>query len=192
MAEEFAEVRRNITAFLMSLRQSVDRPFRGRAPAVDEQRERFMRTMMIVEEARIRFNIYTRYREEPTRGEWDAARKELLAFVDTFTNAGFVEPDVYDRPFIFRPMIPRDRERPSVFMEMFTDRENRLPVSEALVIFRNYIEDAGSGLVETQGSLSLEDLDRIVPRQQVAPVQFDIVDGRIIVASRVPKSPIGN
>ncbi|MPS68777.1 MAG: hypothetical protein E2586_09795 [Novosphingobium sp.] len=188
MVEEFSEVRRNITAFLMSLRQSVDRPFRGRAPTVDEQRERFMRTMMIVEEARIRFNTYTRYREEPTKGEWDAARKELLSFVDTFAHADFVDPDVYDRPFIFRSAMPRDRERPSAFIKMFSDRENRVPVSDALVSFRNYIESTGSGLAETQGSLSLEDLDRIVPRQQVAPVQFDIVDGRIIVASREPKT----
>jgi len=188
MAEEFAEVRRDITAFLMSLRQSVDRPFRGRAPTVDEQRERFLRTMMIVEEARIRFNTYTRYREEPTRGEWDAARKELLSFVDTFTHSESVDSDVYDRPFIFRPMIARDREQPSAFMKFFTERGNRVPVSEALIRFRKYLESWGSGLVDTQGSLSLDDLDRIVPRQQVAPVQFDIVDGRIVVASRAPKT----
>lgn len=188
MAEDFAEVRRNITAFLMSLRQTVDRPFRGRAPKEDEQRERFMRTMMIIEEARLRFNTYTRYREEPTIREWDSARKELLSFVEAFAHADFVDRDVYDRTFIFRPMLSRDRENPSEFMAMFMDREDRMPLSEALVRFRHYLEQAGSGLVETQGSLSLEDLDRIVPRQQVAPVQFDIVDGRIIVASRAPKT----
>lgn len=188
MAEEFTEVRRNIIAFLISLRQSVDRPFRGRAPTVDEHRERLVRTIMIVEEARIRFSSYTRYREDPTRGEWEDARKELISFLDEFSHSDLVDHKVYDRPFIFRPMVMRDREKPSAFTENFTDRENRISVLEALVKFRNYIENAEIGLLETQGSLSLEDLDRIVPRQQVAPVQFDVVDGRIIVASHAPKS----
>lgn len=188
MAEDFAEVRRNINGFLISLRHSVDRSFRGRGPAVDEQRERFMRTVMIVEEARIRFNTYTSYREEPTRGEWDAICKELLSFVAAFVHSDFVDPDVYDRPFIFSPMITRNGKRPSVFMEMATARESRVSVSEALVSFRKYLESSGSGLVETQGSLFLDDLDRIVPRQQVAPIQFEIVDGRIVVASRAPKT----
>lgn len=187
MAEEFAEVRRNITAFLMSLRQSIDRPFRGRAPTAEGERERFMRTMMMVEEARIRFNTYTRYREEPTRDEWDAARDELLSFVNAFVHSDFVDPAVYDRPFMIGPMMARDRDNPSAFLRKFMDRENRATISDALIRFKGYVEESGVGLAETQGSLSLDDLDRIVPRQQVAPVQFDIVDNRIIVASRAPK-----
>ncbi len=188
MAEEFAEVRRNITAFLMSLRQSIDRPFRGRAPTTEGERERFMRTMMMVEEARLRFNTYTRYREEPTRGEWDAARDELVSFVNAFVHSDFIDATVYDRPFMIGPMMARERDNPSAFMRMFMDRENRATVADALIRFRGYVEESGVGLAETQGSLSLDDLDRIVPRQQVAPVQFDIVDGRIVVASRAPKT----
>jgi hypothetical protein len=188
MAEEFAEVRRNITVFLVSLRQSIDRPFRSRAPTAEGERERFTRTMMMIEEARIRFNTYTRYREEPTRGEWDAARKELLSFVDAFVHSDFVDPAVYNRPFILGPMMTRDRDNPSAFMRIFMYRDNRVEVSDALVRFREYLEQSGGALVETQGSLSLGDLERIVPRQQVAPVQFDIVDNRIVVASGAPKT----
>ncbi|PVB63431.1 hypothetical protein [Labrenzia sp. 011] len=188
MAEEFVEVRRNITAFMASLRHTIERPFRGRAPKAEEQRERYTRTIMMVEEARIRFNTYTRYREEPTRGEWASARDELLSFVNAFVHSDVVDPAVYDRPFVLRPMISHDRDNPSAFMQMFMDGENRVAVSDALIRFREYVEGSGAGLAETQGSLTLDDLDRIVPRQQVAPVQFDIVEDRIVVASRAPKT----
>ncbi|MFT9180329.1 MAG: hypothetical protein ABF508_08695 [Zymomonas mobilis] len=187
MAEDFTKVRRNINGFLISLRNSIDRSFRVHGPAVDEQRERFMRTMMIIEEARLRFNTYARYRTGPKRSEWDAIFKELLSFANTFAHSKFVDPDIYDRPFIFSSIITRNDELPIEFMGMATDRENRVPISEAFVRFRNYLESSRSRLVETQGSLFLDDLDRIVPRQQVAPIQFEIVDGRIVVASRAPK-----
>jgi|GEM_PF-2200166 len=188
MAEEFAEVRRNISIFLASLRHSIDRPFRGRAQTDEAERERFTRTVLMVEEARIRFNTYTRYREELTREEWGSAREELLSFMNTIAHSDVVNPGVYDRPFVTGPMMARERDDQSAFMRMFTDRENRVTVSEALIRFRAYVEEAGVGLAETQRSLSFEELDRIVPRQQVAPVQFDIVEDRIVVASRAPKT----
>lgn len=188
MVEEFFEVRRNVTTFLLSLRNSIDRPIRSRAPTTTEERERFMRTLMMVEEARIRFNTYTRYREVPTKGEWVTARDELLSFVKAFANSDLVDATVYDRPFLLRPMMSHDRENPTAFMQLFMDRENRPSVSEALIRFKGYLEESGIILAETQESLSLSDLDRIVPRQQVAPVQFDIVNGRIVIASRAPKT----
>jgi hypothetical protein len=117
-----------------------------------------------------------------------AAREELLSFVNAFANSDLVDRTVYDRPFLLRPMMSRDRENPSAFMQMFMDREDRPSVSEALISFKGYLEASGIRLAETQESLSLDDLDRIVPRQQVAPVQFDIVDGRIVIVSRAPKT----
>lgn len=188
MTEEFRDVRRNISLFLISLRRSIDRPFRARTLDAEGERERFTRTMMMVEEARIRFNTYTRYREEPTRDEWHAAREELLSFIETFARSDFVDPALYDRPLMVASVAPSDRDDPSPFLRMFVDRENRVSVSDALVRFRRYLLDSGIGLAETQGLLSLNDLGRIVPHQQVAPVQFDVVDGRIIVASRAPKT----
>ena len=83
MAEDFSEIRRNISQFLLAFRQSIDRHFL-RSPIADVERERFMRTIMMVEEARIRFSTYTRYREEPTADEWRVIRKELLSFLDKF------------------------------------------------------------------------------------------------------------
>jgi hypothetical protein len=188
MTEEFSDVRRNISLFLASLRHSIDRPFRGRAPSLEGERERFMRTMMLVEEARIRFNSYTRYREEPTSTEWAEARDELVSFVNAFVHSDFIDPSVYDRRFIAAPMMSRDRENPTPFVQMVIDRENPITLSDALVLFRSYLEESAIELASSQGALTFGDLERIVPRQQVAPVQFDIVDSRIIVSDRAPKT----
>lgn len=185
MAEEFSDVRRSITAFLSALRYNIDRPLRDRMRSSKEDRERFMRTMMMVEEARIRFNADT-YHEEPTRDEWNAIREDLLAFVNAFTHTDFVDPTIYDRPFRSGPMMVRDNS--SALIRSLTDRENRPSVSEAIIIFKNFIERTIDLVEKTEGPLTLADLDRIVPRQQVAPVQFDIADGRIVIASRLPKT----
>lgn len=188
MADEFSDVRRNISLFLVSLRHSIDRPFRGKAPKSDGERERFMQTMMLIEEARIRFNTYTRYREEPTSTEWAEARDELMSFVNAFVDSDGVDTSVYDRRFGIMPLSSRDRESPTQFVQMFIDRENPMTVSEALVRFRSYLETSEIELPNSQGALKFGDLERIVPRQQVAPVQFDIVDNRIIVSELEPKT----
>jgi hypothetical protein len=188
MAEDFSEMRRDISIFLSSLRQSIDRPFRGRPPTAEVERERFMRTMMLVEEARIRFNMYTRYREEPTVDEWVAVRSDLLAFTKAFQHADTIDPDVYDRRFIVGPIMSRDRDNPSLFMQrLMPDRKNGISVAEALIAFRAHLEDARFAFSPVQGDFLFGDLERIVPRQQVAPVQFDVQDDRIVVTSRSPR-----
>jgi hypothetical protein len=143
---------------------------------------------MMVEEARIRFSIYTRYREEPTRDEWDAAREELIEFTEKFERSGFIDKAVFERQFAITPIVSSDRESPSPFASILMNRETRPTVSDALVIFRNYIQNQNIGSSNTQESLPLDELKRIIPDQKVAPVQFDIVDGRIVVATRAPRT----
>src|SRR3546814_7830115 len=63
-----------------------------------------------------------------------------------------------------------------------------LTVADALIAFQSYVENARVEFSSPQGTLSFEDLGRIVPRQQVAPVQFAIVDGRIVVDQRSPQT----
>lgn len=186
MAEKLSDARRNIVAFLSSLRQSVDRPFRSRLPEVSEDRERLMQAIMMVEEARIRFNMYMRYREEPTAEDWGAARRGLSQAIDSFVRAYEADPLISNRRFIFRPILPPDRENPTPFMQRLIGTEKSLPVFLALARFREYLDEVRIESDVTQASLSLDDLEQIVPRQQVAPVQFDIVDGRIVVSQRAP------
>src|SRR3546814_2590824 len=68
------------------------------------------------------------------------------------------------------------------------ERGAALTVADALIAFQSYVENARVEFSSPQGTLSFEDLGRIVPRQQVAPVQFAIVDGRIVVDQRSPRS----
>jgi hypothetical protein len=187
MAEDFAEVRRNISLFFLSLRQSVDRPFRGRAPVDSGERQRFMKTMLIIEEARLKFSTYTRYREEPTQTGWSLARDELLDFVKYFVHSPDIEASTFNQRFLIAPLMTRDKENPTSFMQrIITDRENRISISDALVIFSSYLNEASVQQPVTQETLSFEELNRIVPRQQVAPVQFDIVKDKIVVVKRTP------
>lgn len=189
MADNFSEIRRDIAIFLTSLRQTIDRPFRAKASEVEEERDRFMRSMMRVEEARHRFNSRTRYREEPTEVEWAAARSELLAFISAFMHSKDVDPDIFARRFRVSPIIGRaDRESPTNFLQrLLPEKETVVTVADALVQFQSYVESVRPELAAAQALPSFEDLGRIVPRQQVAPVQFAIVDDRIVVSQQPPR-----
>jgi hypothetical protein len=186
MAEEFEQVRRNVVLFLSSLRRSIDLPFRGRSRVTDGERDRFMQMMMMVEEARIRFHTYTRYNQAPTSAEWEEACKELMQFVDRFAHSVDVDPKVYERRFIISPISSADRDNP--FTQVFGNREIPTRVADALITFRSYIDSSRDILGDRQRVLSFDDLERIVPYQQVAPAQFTIVEGRIVVSSRVPRT----
>lgn len=189
MVDNFGEIRRDIVMFLSALRQAIDRPFRSRAPDVEAERERFMRSMMRVEEARHRFNSRTRYREEPTENEWAAARSELLAFVKAFMHSEDADPEIFDRRFRISPIMRPERENPTNFLQrLMPGRETVVTVADALIEFQSYVESVRPELAAAQSLPAFEDLGRIVPRQQVAPVQFAIVDDRIVVSQQPPRT----
>lgn len=188
MAEEFLEIRQNITLFLSSLRRSIDYPIRRKLLKSGGERERFMQTIMLVEEARVRFSTYTRNREEPTSTVWPEVRNELMSFLNVFMDSDNVDTSVYDKRFIIMSRMSRDGESSTDFVQMFRDRENPITISEALVLFRSYLVTSEIEQSNSQDALKFGDLERIVPRQQVAPVQFDIVESRIVVSELEPKT----
>ncbi len=147
-----------------------------------------MQTLMMVEEARIRFNTNTRYREAPTKDEWEITRNELLEFIEKFRKSGFIDKAFFERQFLVTPLMQSDRESPSPFMSVLIDRKSQLTVSNALAIFLDYILNTKFKLVEEQETLPLEQLKRIIPAQKVAPVQFDILDGRIVISAKAPRT----
>jgi hypothetical protein len=185
---DFGSLRRDISLFFTSLKHTIDRPFRGKAPMIDADRDRFMRVMMMIEEARIRFNTYTRYREEPSAQEWAAARDELLSFVNKFMHSSDVDPDIYERNFRLTPVLMNDKDKPTPFRSSFID-EKKGTVVEALVAFRSFIKDLRLEFpLAEDGVRTVDILNRIVPRQQVAPAQFDIIGNRISIAHRPPRT----
>lgn len=183
MAENFQDLRRDISTFLMAMRYAVDRPYRPVSRRGTEDREQFMRSMLLVEEARVRFNSYVRFREEPTPEEWIEVRDGLFKFVNGFLHSPDVDPAVFDRPFRV-PVPSAQRDNLSPFLMLLTQGAT---VGDALVAFRNVLQQS-TVTTTLQTSLDFGDLTTIVPRQQVAPARFDVVDGRIVLADLIPKT----
>lgn len=167
----------------MAMRHAVDRPYRPISRRGTEDREQFMRSMLLVEEARVRFNSYVRFREEPTPEEWMEVRDGLFKFVNGFLHSPDVDPAVFDRPFRV-PMPSAQRDKLSPFLTSLTQGAT---VGDALVAFRNVLEQS-TVTTTLQTSLDFGDLTTIIPRQQVAPARFDVVDGRIVLADLIPKT----
>lgn len=186
---ELSEYRRNVSLFLASLRHSIDRPFRARQPIADVERERFTRAILMIEEARIRFSISARFRDEMTEEEWALSRRDLASFVKKFASNDDFGRQYISRRFVLTPMSPDDRNSPTYFMKtIMSDDERKLTIIESLDLFMDYLGEVGDGVAKRQHSLSFTDLEHIVPRQQVAPVQFEIENGRIVVVNRSPKA----
>jgi hypothetical protein len=145
--------------------------------------------MMLIEEARHRFNFYTRMRREPTEAEWAEMRAELLDFIQSFMHSEEVDPTLFDRQFRILPAIRFSPDRPSSFFDTLArHRGGGISVGDALIAFESYVRGAEYIPLKPKKELLFGDLDRIVPRQQVAPIQFSIVDGKIVVNSSSPKS----
>jgi hypothetical protein len=124
--------------------------------------------MLLVEEARLRFNTYTRLKEEPSPKEWQSARRNLLAFVEDFLHSREIDPEVYDRVFrVFPISTPQGRDL-SPFLRNFTEKK-RVTVADALIACRSLISNSSDVIPTKQESLNFQRLDSIVPRQQVAP-----------------------
>lgn len=96
MGIDFTEAYRDVSAFIAALRRIIDRPLRTRSISSDVQREMIMNTMMMVEEARIRFQTYVHYRDEANLSDWVSARRDLLKFVDKFLHADDIDRSIFD------------------------------------------------------------------------------------------------
>lgn len=187
MPESFGDLRRNIVAFLSSLRYSVDRPHRLRSLQDSEDRERLARSIVKIEEARVRFNVHFRYGEELKSTDWKKLRQDLLDFVNEFIHSPEIDPEIFQYRFVLGPTPARERDKPSSFIGEFISARDPIRVADALLIFQKYLEDSKSIFPSQQATLSFDDLERIVPDQQIAPVQFDIKDSRIVISHRPPK-----
>lgn len=178
MSDDFTVLRRDVQLFLSSLRNSLERPFRAK---FNEDREKLMRTLLLVEEARLRFQSIARFRPRVSPEEWDFARSELLKFLDDFFTA--VDQNALDRPF--RAIIPpRDREASALFKLVDKDTTIR----DALDLFGSRIVESSITETPKHEALTLVNLEKIVPSQQIAPAQFEVADGKIRITKKVPKT----
>ncbi|NCQ22802.1 MAG: hypothetical protein GW801_15665 [Sphingomonadales bacterium] len=105
MADDFGTVRRNILFFLYSLKSSVDRPIRTKGAANPKLRGGDLKPLLMIEEARIVFNSYVRFRHEPSAQEWAEARSDLINFITLFLSSDDVDQSILQR--LFLPAPPR-------------------------------------------------------------------------------------
>jgi hypothetical protein len=187
MSDEYEDLRKDISVVLSSLRFSMERPLQHRLTRERPGHKQIIAGLLVVEEARILFNSYTRYRP-PLVSEWGSIRTELMSVIQKLLNSKEVDPGVYRFRFMYAP--GRDREkRGSPLLEQIANCET---VLDALLKFHSFLENLKVNVGPSQRALTFDDLNRIVPRQQLAPVQFDIADGKIVVARRPPKLAPGD
>jgi len=177
------DVRREISQFLISLRQSVDPPpVYGKS---DAERDRNVRMILMIEEARLRFRNDFGFREQPSR-MWPRVRDELMDFANKFMHSRNVDPRHFDRRF--RPARFAAQTKPALEASFFSKfyETNDGTVADALIAFTGYLESVTDFSDVEQPELKFEDLKKLVPRQKVAPVQFDVRDGKIVVVDQSP------
>lgn len=190
MSDDFGEVRRNISFFLVSLRNSLDRPFRSSSNFASQERKKFLQSIMIVEEARVLFNSYVRFRPEPSVQEWREARQGLIDFANSFMNSEVIDESVLGRRFVPSPVGRAERGDPSEFVSQFYSENSegrmtsRMAVGDAFGIFVAYLESGALDVVGLQRDLNFSQLGRIVPKQQVAPVRFEIKNNQICIVQQ--------
>jgi len=157
MADDFGTVRRNVSFFLYSLKSSVERPIRARQGAITRARGGDLKALLMIEEARIIFNSYVRFREEPSAEDWAEARGELIRFVRSFVSADDFDESISRRPFLSAPLTRADRDQPSDFIKKFYDRDDEGRISfqrligESLQIFQEYLESGLLDVATVQG-----------------------------------------
>jgi hypothetical protein len=177
--------RRAIINFFGSLRISIDRPYRDWHPSREIERDRYTKTMLLIEEARIRFNSIVRFKSDLNTNDLRFVCQELLAFIDSFMSSKIVDPNLLARKFRIAPPYPSsERNKSPIFLEM--EEWNGLVIGDALQAFRHLIIRAIDGGIPSQGTLDFQNAPSIIPRQQLAPAQFEIRNGKISVKRSQP------
>lgn len=179
------EIEKDVSVILTSVRHSIDRDIRYyRSQA---ERETMFRLLMMVEEARIRFTTYMRYKTDLSPNDWESIRSELITAIKNIGESQELESIGPRRSFRLL-LAPRTADTSSLFMKAIRDKQGRpSSIAEALSMLQNFLETVQIDTPPAQGLLSLETLNRIVPDQQVAPVQFEIVNNRITIVDRPPE-----
>jgi hypothetical protein len=185
---EFNSISNEISNFLFSLKMSVERQYRRQTLAKNMKLERFVQSVILIEEARVRFQIYERYRSDVIPDILERIREELLEFLDNFMNSKRVDPELFDLPFRFYPTNRRITNSLLQIRLRSMPRKTEPKIADALIEFRSFVEGINTQLSLDVSNQDLGDLINVIPRQQVAPVQFEIVNNRISILRKSPRT----
>lgn len=180
----FADLHKNIELFLIGLKNTLERQLNHGGALVND-RERFLRLVLIIEAARIRFNTFTKYKREVSSDEWFVIRSDLILFVDSFSNSKDAGIDLLSRRFRFGGALVHQKDNITLMFQPILDNPG-VSITAALHIFRTYIQQTSDTSASIKENSSFSDLRWIVPIQQVTPVHFDVVQNRVVVVPRTP------
>ncbi len=184
MVEKNQTTRRTIIRFLSSLKYSIERAISMTHAQMNPE---MMKGLLLVEEMRVRASIFWKYNPNPTSIEWPVLEEDLINFIDKFLSMKELESSILDLRFNMLPYIRSNEElKPPLFWRL-SDRNGKFTIRDALGVFIGFLRDLKFEPSEMPSALSVENLNRIVPNQQVAPVQFDVINNRIVIFKSSPK-----
>lgn len=184
MATEANVLRITSNWFLGALIYSLSGAIRRRGPMDPREREEFTEVRLIVEEVRIRLGTYAPYGRDFSPIDWQEVLVFLNRFVETFLSSESAQRLFFDRRFRFFSTSAREEELYPDFSKRF---DKDCTIEEAVHLFKSFLNDEGREVSAAQATLNFGGLSSIVPKkQQVAPVQFKVVDGVVRVLKKDP------
>ena len=176
---DFEQLRRDVQTFFAALRMSLGQ-LGGISPSNKIEAERFMQAMLMMEEAKARFTTYARYYNPPDATIWSTLRQDLERFLNDYRRLVATNPSYLEKRFQIRGGSAEDYKNPSEFLLIFADNPT-LTVADALSIFGDLIENPGLDFSQADMPPDFGHLAYIIPQQQVAAAQFDVVHNKIVV-----------
>jgi hypothetical protein len=185
MQSELEQFNYSVSQFFHSLRRSVQRHYQNRQLGGESERERYTKSMLLVEEAVIRFGSHHKNGRASMVTVRQAAQLELESFVDRVAKTDLTGV-VFDAHIIKGHTHPLERSIVATMRSYLSLEGGDITVGEALTGFRRYVEDFAVGEDAPPVQVPFEDLLRIVPKQQEGPIQFALVNDVITVVRRPP------
>lgn len=178
------DVSRAITIILSSISRSIDSAsYTTFEYSEDDDRRRSVVLLLAGIRDRIRaFRVPRVSGREVTPGEYDRYQQEVKTSLRIIRSNKDFDALLSRTPFKFTTFSRTDENLR--ILEGYFDRE--MDVSDAFNLIEELLAEAylSPTLFDDNSSSELERLKRIVPDQKIAPIQFEFVDGRLVILNK--------
>jgi hypothetical protein len=176
------DVLRTIRMVISSLRLSVEMPFQA------QERQGFSadglrRLLLQLEEARLAFGPIGRI-EEARNADIGRHLERLVSILQSILQNAEYEPFLRSLRFRMRPEPAREREAVKTTLSRFHES---MPIGKAIERLIEFV----SQIAPTSESPAVRDLFQLralVPPQKIAPVRFDVLEGRLVVSKHASEA----